>query len=196
MLKRGSVMRASVAILLFGIFALVLFRMTNVVSLRELAKSNGAVHSIAAELASVGRQSFGWRLARDESHIALALREPILGAGRWNWWDSSDTRPWSLWLLILGMYGLVGLVAFGTILFWPIFRAAWSPADRNDADSNNIQQAFVALILMVALDSLLNGALILPYLVLIGGVASGHFRLVAENSVRPDRRRLPSGARH
>lgn len=182
LLKRRSFLRAFVAILIFGILALVIFRMTNLVSLRELAKSNGAVRSMAAELASVGRQSLGWRLARDESHIAIALRRPLLGFGRWDWWQSSDSRPWSLWLLIFGMYGLVGLVAFGSILFMPVFRAAWSTANKIDANHSNLRLAVVGLILMIAFDGLLNGSMILPYLVIMGGMTSGDASLVARAS--------------
>ena len=179
LLKRRSVMRASVAILIVGILALVLFRMTNLVSLRALAKSNEAVRSFAVELASIGRESFGWRLARDESHIAAALQRPLLGSGRWNWWEGSDSRPWSLWLLIFGMYGLIGLAAFGFIVFVPIYRAAWSTATKHEADALDLRLALVALILMIAIDSLLNGSMILPYLVVMGGVASRDARLIA-----------------
>jgi hypothetical protein len=182
LLKRRSVMRASVVMLILGILALVIFRMTNLVSLRELAKSNGAVRSIAAELASIGRQSLGWRLARDESHIAIALQRPLLGFGRWDWWQSSGSRPWSLWLLIFGMYGLVGLIAFGSILFMPVFRATWSTLNNNDGDESNLRLALVALILMIAFDSLLNGSMILPYLVIMGGMTSCDASLVTRAS--------------
>jgi hypothetical protein len=146
--------------------------MTNLVSLRALANRNGTVHSIANELASVGRQSFAWRIARDESHITLALRNPILGSGRWDWWQGGDSRPWSLWLLVFGMYGLVGLIAFGSILFVPVIRSVLSLADDNSRDDSDLRRTFVALILMVALDNLLNGAMILPYLLVMGGLAS------------------------
>jgi len=170
--RRRSVLRASVAALVLCIVVFAAFRMTNLVSLRALANRNGAVHSIASGLASVGRQSFAWRIARDESHITSALRNPILGSGQWNWWQGGDSRPWSLWLLVLGMYGSVGLIAFGSIMFVPVIRSVSSLADGNDNDDSDLRRTFVALILMVALDNLLNGEMILPYLLVMGGLAS------------------------
>jgi hypothetical protein len=170
--RQRSLVRVSVAILFLCIVFFAAFRMTNLVSLRALAQRNAMLHSIASGLASIGRQSFTWRIARDESHIAMALRHPLLGSGQWDWWQGGDSRPWSLWLLVLGMYGLVGLIAFGSILFLPVIRSVWSPVDSNYRDDSDLRRALVALILMVALDSLLNGAMILPYLLVMGGLAS------------------------
>ena len=171
-LRWRSALRVSVAVLILCIVVPATFRMTNLVSLRALAKRNGAVHSIANGLASIGRQSFAWRIARDESHIAIALRNPLLGSGQWNWWQSGDSRPWSLWLLVLGMYGLVGLIAFGSIMLLPVIRSIWSPVEGNDRNDLDIRRTLVALILMVALDNLLNGEMILPYLLIMGGLVS------------------------
>jgi hypothetical protein len=193
--RQRSVLRASVAVLVLCIVAFAAFRMTNLVSLRALAKRNGTVHSIAEGLASIGRQSFAWRIARDESHIAMALRNPLLGSGQWNWWQGEDSRPWSLWLLVFGMYGLVGLTAFGSIMFLPIIRSVWATVDGDDRDDSDIRvrRTLVALILMVALDNLLNGAMILPYLLAMGGLASRKTTLVVSaEQFRTDRRLVRS----
>jgi hypothetical protein len=71
------------------------------------------------------------------------------------------------------MYGLVGLVAFGTILLLPVERAVWPPAGASPRNEPNLRLAMAALILMVAIDNLLNGAMILPYLLIMGGLAAG-----------------------
>jgi hypothetical protein len=189
LLKRRSVLRASVAVLILGMVVFALFRMTGLVSLRALARGSGVIHSLADGLTSIGRHSLVWRLARDESHIRLALQHPLLGWGQWNWWQNGDFRPWSLWLLVLGAYGLVGLVAFAAILFLPVLRTAWLSAGRNNADDSNLRLTLATLILMVALDSLLNGALILPYLLLMGGLASS--RPTESSPHIPGRRPLP-----
>jgi hypothetical protein len=171
LLKRSSVLRAFVAVLVLSILAFALFRMTNFVSLRALAQSNGLAHSLSAALNDIGRHSLAWRFARDEGHIVVALQKPLLGFGQWNWWQNGDSRPWSMWLLVFGMYGLVGLIAFGTILFLPVMRAVWTPAGGNAPNEPNLRLAMAALILMVAIDNLLNGAMILPYLLIMGGLA-------------------------
>ena len=170
LMKRRFVQRALVAALIFGIASFALFRMTHLVSLRSLAQENRTVHSISAALTSIGRQSLGWRLAREESEMTVALQKPLLGYGRWNWFQEGDQRPWGLWLLVLGMYGLVGLTAFGLILFLPLLRAVWSSASGRGSDDIRLRQALIGVILMVAFDNLLNGAMILPYLLLMGGL--------------------------
>jgi len=147
--------------------------MTNLVSLRALAQREGVAHSLSTALTEMGRHSLAWRFARDESHITVALRRPFLGSGQWNWWQNGDSRPWALWLLVFGMYGLVGLVAFGTILLLPVERAVWPPAGASPRNEPNLRLAMAALILMVAIDNLLNGAMILPYLLIMGGLAAG-----------------------
>lgn len=170
LLTRRSILRAAVGVLVFCILSFALFRMSNLVSLRALAERNPVAHSLSSDLNSMGRHSLAWRLARDENHINVALQKPLLGYGRWNWWQNGDSRPWSLWLLVFGMYGLVGLAALGAILLLPVLRAVWKP-ETSSCDPT-LQPAMAALILMVAIDNLLNGAMILSYLLIIGGLAA------------------------
>jgi hypothetical protein len=172
LLNRRAVLRASVALLVVGVVAFALLRITNLVSLRSLVQHNGTAHSVASALTEVGRQSFAWRLSRDESAMSVAFQHPLLGSGQWNWWRSGEFRPWSLWLLVLGMYGLAGLAAFGSILFLPLLRAVWSSAHESHPDQSHLRQALAGVILLVACDNLLNGAMILPYLLLMGGLAN------------------------
>jgi hypothetical protein len=195
LLKRRSVLRAAFAILILGILAFALFRMTGIVSLRALAQRSGILHSIAEGLTNIGRHSLVWRLARDESHIRLALQKPLLGWGQWNWWQNGDFRPWSLWLLVLGMYGLAGLAAFAAILFLPILRTAWPSTTDAQPDGSSLRLALAAVILMVALDSLLNGALILPYLLLMGGLASSNKQPSRSLNPSPPRRQRQASRR-
>jgi hypothetical protein len=176
LLKRHNILRRGVAVLVLGIVLFTLFRMSGLLPLRALAKQNGPLHSIATGLARIGRQSLFWRFARDESHLRVALQQPLLGSGRWDWWQNGNARPWGLWMLVFGMYGLVGLTALGLILFLPIQRALRLPAKWVGPDDPNLRLAMAGLILMVAIDSLLNGALILPYLLVMGGLAARRAR--------------------
>jgi len=173
LVSRRSYLRKGVAILVVFIVVFTLFRMSGVIPLRALVKQSGTLHSIANGLASIGRQSLSWRYAREESHIKIALQEPLLGFGRWDWWQNGNARPWSLWLLVFGMYGLVGLTALGLILILPIQRAAWSSAVGHGPDDQNLRLALAGLILMVVIDSLLNGSMIVPFLLIMGGLVTG-----------------------
>jgi hypothetical protein len=144
-----------------------------VVSVRALVAHQGAASDVAQLLRRAGRNSFGWRLAQDERHIGVALKKPILGFGEWNWWMGSATRPWSLWLLVFGMYGFVGLIAVQCLQLIPVARVVWYPATRSETDDFNLQSVLAAVILMSAIDNLLNGSMILPLVLLIGGLNGG-----------------------
>ena len=181
LLKRRLVQRTGVAVLVLCMVVFILIRMTGLVPLRALAQQSGPIHSIASGLSRIGRQSLGWRLAREESHTRMVLQEPILGYGQWDWWQNGDSRPWSLWMLAFGMYGLVGLIALISIFFLPVARAVWSSGEGDTSNQPNLRLPLAALILMVAIDSLLNGAVILPYLLVVGGLV----RAPLQDSPRP-----------
>jgi hypothetical protein len=183
--QRRFVLRFTVAALILGIVAFAAIRMMGVVSLRAVAEHNRVAHALASGLKDIGRQSFGWRLARDEGHVHTALEHPLLGSGLWYWWQNGNARPWSLWLLVLGMYGVVGLAAFGSILFLPVIRATWSATREQDPRIAHLRLTLAALILMVALDNLLNGAMILPYLLIVAGL-SAHRPALRETPQAPE----------
>ena len=134
------------------------------------------LHFLAAVLERTGRHSLLWRMARDAGHISLALQKPFLGTGHWSWWQNGDARPWSLWLLVFGMYGIVGLAALGSMLFPPLYRTIWPSSSDGSPHYFYLRLALVGLILMVALDSLLNSAIILPYLLILSGMSSPEAR--------------------
>jgi hypothetical protein len=157
-------------VLVLGILAFAAFRIANVVSLHELVKENSAAHAVDSYLKKIGKGSLGWRLSQDERHIVTALNEPILGYGQWNWWREGFERPWSLWLLVFGMYGSVGLVSLEALLLIPALRAVWFPLARSDIGYTNMRHTLSAAVLISAIDSLLNSAMILPLLLVIGGM--------------------------
>jgi hypothetical protein len=162
--------RTVTILLVFAILGFGLLRISNVVSLRELAKREPHVHAVAGYLKSIGKGSLGWRLSQDERHITTALDEPLLGYGKWDWWRGGFERPWGLWLLAFGMYGLVGLLSLEALLLIPALRAVWFPLARSDIGYTNMRHMLSAAVLITAIDSLLNSAIILPLLIVIGGM--------------------------
>ncbi len=157
-------------VLVLGILAFAAFRIGNVIVWRTLVQQNAAAHALDSYLRSVGKQSLGWRLNQDERHIDTALDEPILGYGQWDWWRGGIQRPWSLWLLVFGMYGSVGLVSLEAVLLIPPLRAVWFPLTRSDIGYTNMRHTLSAAVLIAAIDSLLNGSMVLPLLLVIGGM--------------------------
>jgi len=162
--------RAVSIVLVCGILAFAALRIANIVSLRQLVKQDPRAHAIASYLKHIGKGSFGWRLSQDERHIDTALDEPILGYGQWNWWDHGIGRPWGLWLLTFGLYGSVGLISLEALLLIPALRAVWFPLARSDIGYTNMRHTLSAAVLISAIDSLLNSAIILPLLLVIGGM--------------------------
>jgi hypothetical protein len=170
-LGRGYVTRVLTAAVLLAILVLTSLRLANVMSVRALATHDGAAIATAHFLKKIGRNSFGWRLAQDEKHVGVALERPILGSGEWDWWKGSSSRPWSLWLLAFGMYGVVGLLALQCLQLLPVARFVSHPIARSETDGSDLRRAMAAVILMSAIDNMLNGSMILPLVLVIGGLS-------------------------
>jgi ABC-type proline/glycine betaine transport system permease subunit len=165
-------LRVGIALVLFGLVLYAGLELSHHIPWRELSKTNPVAHSIADNLRDLGRKSLGWRLGRDETQAAIALGKPLLGFGTWDWWQRGGTRPWDLWLLIFGMYGAVGVVAIALLFSLPIVRAAYFSMPGAAPGLSSLLTALAALVLMSALDSLLNGAFLLPYLLVVGGLSA------------------------
>jgi hypothetical protein len=157
------------------ICAILLFaglRLENEFSVRRLVENNYAAHSVSTFLNKIGRGSFTWKLAVDERYVDKALDKPILGSGDWKWWAGGDVRPWGMWMLTFGMYGLVGLVALESVLLIPVVRVVWFTVARSDIEDFNLRHALAAAILMSAVDGLLNSSMLLPLVLVIGGMST------------------------
>ncbi len=120
----------------------------------------------------IGKASFTWRFARLAENVPRLVERPMLGWGRADWSgltpDGTFTDPiaLSLFFLVAGMYGGLGLVALAGLLLTPIGAASRS---RPRADSPPIVLAAVLLALNVA-DLALNGGFLLPMLLAAGGI--------------------------
>lgn len=175
--RRGFVVALALVVLCFAGL-----RLANVVSLRWMVNHDRAARDVAVFFAKIGRQSFGWRLEQDERHVKTALARPLLGWGRWDWWRNGPNRPWGMWLLSYGMYGAVGLAAFEAMQLLPVAGAAWLPKARDrlaeesmssevDAADSDLRLALGAVLLLAAVDNLLNSGMILPLVLVIGGMS-------------------------
>ncbi|MBV8115458.1 MAG: hypothetical protein JO300_12005 [Silvibacterium sp.] len=177
--RRGVVIVCALFVLCFAGL-----RLANVISLRHLVESDEAARATASFFVRIGRQSFGWRLAQDERHVRAALAKPLLGSGQWDWWRDGEGRPWGLWLLTFGMYGGVGLIALEGMQFLPAIGAVWLPAEPDNpgdagalpepstaSRNTGLRLGLAAAILLAAIDKLLNGDMIMPLVLVIGGLS-------------------------
>lgn len=169
--KHRFLPRLLALILLLAIGGFTVLRLTNVISLHSLVAHNAAADSAAHLLGNAGRGSFGWRLSQDERYVNTALETPLLGSGEWDWWKGSASRPWGLWMLAFGMYGLFGLFALESLQLLPVARTIFSRT-RSSLEANSLRHLLAAAILMSAVDSLLNSAVILPLLLAVGALSA------------------------
>jgi len=148
----------------------------------------GLRHSIRETFAAVGKTSFTWRMARYEELFPRIAQRPILGWSRPDWSASADqtfVNPIGngLWLLILGMYGLIGLVASTAVLVLPIFhvfrRVPWWSGRRSSGSAVLLTAVLLAINLV---DSLMNSGWLLPLLAGAGGLNSWSARGGEANS--------------
>jgi hypothetical protein len=170
-LSRRSLPHVGIAVLLSCSVLYESVQLGHLIPWRKLSTTNPIARSIAERLKKAGRRSLGWRLARDDAESNIALQRPLLGYGVWNWWQSSGARPWDFWLLFFGMYGAVGVLAPAAI-FGGSLAAMCFASSRADSGLSSLSAALSILVLMSVLDSLLNGAILLPYLLIVGGLWS------------------------
>jgi hypothetical protein len=164
--------RVVTGVVVLGILSFASLRLANVVSLRNLVRQEPAVRAAAHFLKEIKRGSLAWRLEQDERHVGTALKASLLGSGEWDWWRGGTARPWGLWMLAFGMYGGIGLLALECVQLLPVARVVWFPLARSDIQAFNFRHALAAAILMSAVDNLLNSAMILPLLLVIGGMST------------------------
>ena len=191
--RQSNLPRVLAGLLLLGVVGSVALRLANVVSLHSLVTHNPVAASAANFLKGIKRGSFGWRLSQDERHVTSALEKPLLGSGEWDWWRASSSRPWGLWLLAFGMYGIVGLLALQCLQLLPIARALWRPFAPGNIADYDLRGALASAILMSAIDNLLNGSMILPLLLVIGGLSAPSLAVSATTTAK--RQRAPRGVR-
>lgn len=156
------------AVLGFGIYA------TGVVPLRKLAESNPIGQGVRQALRDAGRGSLGWRLAQDERHLRTAHQTAMVGSGKWDWWRVNQQRPWGQWLMVVGQFGFVGFAAFTAVWLYPAIRALWNLGIGEASAGPGALQAVLAMLLLITwADSLLNSFVLLPLLLVAGGLAVG-----------------------
>jgi hypothetical protein len=70
------------------------------------------------------------------------------------------------------MYGTVGLLALEGLQLLPVARVVWFPSGHGGKEGVALRSALAAALLMSAIDNLLNGSMILPLLLVIGGLSA------------------------
>jgi hypothetical protein len=148
-------------------------RATGVVPLRTLAKETEIGRQAKALFEYWGRGSFGWRLNLEEIHLRNAWEKPILGQSEPDWWrESGRGRPWGLWILVFGQYGLIGLLTMTGTLLLPVFvLTRQKPSSHLRAPPWHGVGVLAVILALAFADSLLNSTLPLVLVAVAGGLS-------------------------
>ena len=163
--------------LAFGLFLLLIafggvVYLSGRVPLRALAEKTAVGRHVVETMRSSGRGSFIWRIARDQTALPLIGEHPVVGTARWDWWRKNNERPWGLAFLILGQFGLIGLVlAFGAILT-PALRALAIPRP-SGALTMSSATPLAVIVLITSADAFFNSFLFYPVILFAGALAPG-----------------------
>ena len=150
--------------------------LTGAIPFQAIAKDTGWGREIVNSLRGAGRGSFTWRIAQDQKLLADAVGRPLTGSAQWDWWRAKDTRPWGLSLLIVGQFGLGGLLLALATLLGPALRSAWVAPGAGAWRPEGLPLLLASIAALTVIDALLNSFVFFPAIVAAGGLAAGAAR--------------------
>ncbi|MBJ6122757.1 hypothetical protein [Sphingomonas mollis] len=174
-----------------GIVALVAAaHLSGIVPVQRIARDTAFGQEVLGAVRGIGRGSFTWRISQDTKVLPAIHAAPVQGTAQWDWFRRFGTRPWGLAMLIVGQFGLIGLLlAFGSviapalaILWRRVAYAAWA------ADDETLPLAMIVLLAMA--DATLNSFIYMPAILIAGAIA---VRPVTSTRGRGRPRRSQSG---
>lgn len=157
---------------------------SGVVPLERIAKDTRAGREVVTAFRAIGRGSFTWRVAQDQKLMPVAMARPMTGSATWDWWRPYGTRPWSLSLLVVGQFGVTGLLLVLTTLLGPALTVAWSAPRASAWRPEGLPLLVTALVLLTVVDALLNSFIFFPAIVAAGGLAATTAGLAARPPAR------------
>lgn len=135
---------------------------------RETAFGQRAVEGLRA----IGRGSFAWRISQDQKLLNDVMARPVVGQGRWDWWQAKHTRPWGFTLLALGQFGVVALCACLGALLWPALRVAWRAPRASGWQRGALSMLLASLVVLAVIDALMNSFIFFPAVLIAGALVA------------------------
>lgn len=152
---------------MFVLVALAGLHISGIVPIEHIAYNTGFGTAVLSAFESIGRLSFLWRISQDLKNIEMVQDFLIFGSHIWDWWRPNGSRPWGLWLLLIGQFGLVGFMLVYGCLSWPALRVMAS----DKFGSNSMALGAAMIILAGMLDSFLNAFFYFPAILLASAIA-------------------------
>jgi hypothetical protein len=163
---------------------------SGVVPITRIANDTSLGRAAVSAIKSVGRGSFTWRIAQDQRALPLATARPLVGTGQWDWWRPQPSRPWGLAMLVLGQFGLIGVVLSASVLLLPAARIAWQAPRGDPLSTQALPWLLAIVVLLTMLDAVLNSFVFFPAVLIAGALST----IPAPMSRTDSRARLNSSA--
>jgi len=146
--------------------------LSGAIPFQAIAKDTSWGREIVNSIRGAGRGSFTWRIAQDQKLLADAVARPVTGSAQWDWWRAKETRPWGLSLLIVGQFGLGGLLLALATLLGPALRTAWVEPRGSAWRPQGLPLLLASIAVLTVIDALLNAFLFFPAIVAAGSLAA------------------------
>lgn len=154
-------------LLLFGAVYL-----SGIVPVVKIGKGTEFGQRVIGAFRTVGRGSFTWRIGQDQKLLADAMARPLTGSANWAWWRPKQARPWGLALLVIGQFGLIGLVSGFGALTWPAFAAVWRAPRGRPWRLQALPLVLALIVSLTLIDALMNAFFFFPAIVAAGALAA------------------------
>ena len=144
-----------------------LLHVSGIVPVEAVARRTDLGQSIISFFRGIGRGSFTWRISQEIKTMALLDGHWIFGTHIWDWWRSAGIRPWGLWLLVIGQYGLIGFA----LLYGLLMTMVLSVFSQMRGVAKLEPRLILAVIILIALaDSMLNAFFYFPAIIAAGAL--------------------------
>lgn len=160
------------AFLLTGFCAIAMLatHLSGIIDLRWVAYHTAFGRDVMDLFQAIGRTSFLWRFAQDMKSLETLHETLLFGSGLWDWWRPNESRPWGLWMLILGYLGVLGLsLAWISVLTGPLGtlhrsrgQSIWQPS--------GIGFTLALLVLIGIADAQLNAFVFQPMILIAAAI--------------------------
>jgi hypothetical protein len=144
---------------------------SGLVPVQSLARTPAGQQIIGA-MRGIGRGSFLWRVSQDSKTLATIAAHPIAGTAQWDWWRPYGTRPWGQATLLLGQYGVVGLLLAWGALITACAAALMRLRQWGDRLNSDPALPLAIMVLLALADAGLNAFFFFPAILAAGAIAA------------------------
>jgi hypothetical protein len=163
--------------ILYFILALLVITAAPLVFAKQIysfAKHTAVGQKTVQVIKDIGGNSLTWRIGSDLQNAQILKENFFTGLGTVNW-SEDKVRSWGAILLILGGYGIAGLVAWSSLMLYPLYLTVKQldlKPKKNESEYNWFFLVVAVALVANWLDAFLNSFFIVSLLVWSGGLVN------------------------